>query len=205
MSEPTQKIEKNQTRKKGYFSGCWIYVVNYVVLYINYHGMTASLSIDPLGNDRSREVIDIILPIQQLEFNVPVTLEAQPDLLQLEEVYHGSGGGFWGARYHEQLVGTIGLIAFAGPAGAIRKMFVRKEFRGRQLGIAQRLLDTLVAYSRQRGLQALYLGTVPQLHAAIRFYERNGFRRIEKRDLPPAFPAMAVDTVFYYLDLAPQS
>ncbi|MBT1686308.1 GNAT family N-acetyltransferase [Dawidia soli] len=167
--------------------------------------MTASLSIDPLGNDRSREVIDIILPIQQLEFNVPVTLEAQPDLLQLEEVYHGSGGGFWGAQYNGQLVGTIGLIAFAGPAGAIRKMFVRKEFRGRELGIAQQLLDTLVTCSRQRGLQALYLGTVSQLHAAIRFYERNGFRRIEKQDLPPAFPVMAVDTVFYYLDLSPRS
>jgi GNAT superfamily N-acetyltransferase len=164
--------------------------------------MTASLSIDPIGNAWSREVIDIILPIQQREFNVPVTLEAQPDLLQLDEVYHSSGGGFWGARYDGQLVGTIGLIAFDGPAGAIRKMFVRKEFRGRELGIAQQLLDTLVAYSRQRGLRALYLGTVPKLHAALRFYERNGFRPVQKQNLPPSFPVMEVDTVFYFLDLS---
>jgi GNAT superfamily N-acetyltransferase len=164
--------------------------------------MNELLSIDLIGNAWSREVIDIILPIQQGEFNVPVTLDAQPDLLQLDEVYHGSGGGFWGARYNGQLVGTIGLIAFDGPAGAIRKMFVRKEFRGKELGIAQRLLDTLIAYSRQQGLQALYLGTVPKLEAAIRFYERNGFHRKQKQDLPPAFPVMAVDTVFYYLDLS---
>ena len=76
--------------------------------------MTTSLSIDPIGNACSREVIDIILPIQQLEFNVPVTLEAQPDLSRLDEVYHGSGGGFWGARHNGQLVGTIGLIALYG-------------------------------------------------------------------------------------------
>jgi GNAT superfamily N-acetyltransferase len=181
-----------------------IYVVNYVALYINTWKMTTSLSIDPIGNACSREVIDIILPIQQLEFNVPVTLEAQPDLLQLDEVYHGSGGGFWGARYNGQLAGTIGLIAFDGPAGAIRKMFVRKEYRGKELGIAQQLLDTLIAYSRQHGLHVLYLGTVPKLQAALRFYERNGFRLIQKQDLPPAFPVMPVDTVFYYLDLSAQ-
>jgi len=78
---------------------------------------------------------------------------------------------------------------------------VRKEFRGKELGIAQRLLDTLIAYSRQKGLQTLYLGSVPKLQAALRFYERNGFRPIQKQDLPPAFPVMPVDTVFYYLDL----
>lgn|GEM_PF-2187351 len=30
-----------------------------------------------------------------------------------------------------------------------------------------------------------------------RFYEKHGFERIEKSGLPPAFPVMAVDNVFY--------
>jgi RimJ/RimL family protein N-acetyltransferase len=47
------------------------------------------------------------------------------------------------------------------------------------------------------------LGTTERFHAAHRFYERNGFKRIAVIDLPATFPRMAVDTRFYrrYLQL----
>ena len=47
----------------------------------------------------------------------------------------------------------------------------------------------------------ILLGTVDVLVAAHRFYEKNGFVRIDKRDLPAAFPLVAVDTRFYALTL----
>ncbi|XHR93373.1 GNAT family N-acetyltransferase [Mucilaginibacter sp. UC70_90] len=87
--------------------------------------------ISSLNNTYCQQIIDIILPIQQIEFNVPITLEAQPDLLDIETNYHQTGGDFWGAIYNEQLVGTIALIAFDNNAAAIRKMFVLKEYRGK--------------------------------------------------------------------------
>jgi GNAT superfamily N-acetyltransferase len=164
--------------------------------------MQTRLTIEPLGNAFSSQAIDLILPIQQVEFNVPVTLADQPDLLDIEHYYTGSGGGFWGALYDGQLVGTIGLIAIAGQGGVIRKMFVKREFRGKEWGIAQQLLDILITYSRQQGIQTLYLGTVTKLEAAIRFYTRNGFQVIPKADLPAAFPIMQADNVFYYLELS---
>ena len=49
--------------------------------------MTRIISIEPVYNDRCREIIDLILPIQQIEFNVPVTIEGQPDLLDIETNY----------------------------------------------------------------------------------------------------------------------
>jgi GNAT superfamily N-acetyltransferase len=58
-------------------------------------------------------------------------------------------------------------------------MFVRKDYRGKELGIAQLLLDNLVAYCRENDINAIYLGTV-DLKAAHRFYEKNGFTRIAK-------------------------
>lgn len=157
--------------------------------------------IQTIHNECCEQIVGLILPIQQIEFNVPVTAEDQPDLLDIETNYHQTGGGFWGAKCNGELVGTIALIAFGHHGGAIRKMFVRKEFRGKELSIAQKLLDTLIDYCRAHGITDLYLGTVEKLQAAIRFYERNGFVRIAKADLPESFPLMAVDTTFYHLQL----
>jgi GNAT superfamily N-acetyltransferase len=163
--------------------------------------MNTTPVISSLNNTYCQQIIDIILPIQQIEFNVPITLEAQPDLLDIETNYHQTGGNFWGAIHNEQLVGTIALIAFNNNAAAIRKMFVLKEHRGKELGIAQLLLDNLIAYCRQKNITDIYLGTVEMLKAAHRFYEKNGFTRLAKHDLPKSFPLMAADTIFYELHL----
>lgn len=163
--------------------------------------METAPHIELLHNEYCEQIIDLILPIQQIEFNVPVTAEDQPDLRDIETNYHQTGGGFWGARYNGELVGTIGLIAIENHGGTIRKMFVRKEFRGKELRIAQRLLDVMIDHCRVHGITGLYLGTVEKLQAAIRFYERNGFVRIAKSDLPKSFPLMPVDNTFYHLDL----
>jgi GNAT superfamily N-acetyltransferase len=163
--------------------------------------MNTAATIKMINNQFCKEVIDIILPIQQLEFNVPITLEDQPDLWDIEANYLQTGGGFWGASVDGKLVGTIALIATGHQAGAIRKMFVKKEFRGKESGIAQKLLETLIAYCKTAQITDLYLGTVNKLQAAIRFYERNNFKEIKKTDLPSYFPVMNADNVFYHLHL----
>jgi N-acetylglutamate synthase-like GNAT family acetyltransferase len=157
--------------------------------------------IEPIANEYQNEIIDIILPIQQKEFNVPVTLEDQPDLLNIKDFYYKSGGMFLGAKVNGILVGTIALIKFDNNAGAIRKMFVKKEFRGKELKIAQQLLDTLISYCKKNEIDHLYLGTVNLLKAAIRFYEKNNFIQIDKNELPVKFPLMSADNVFCYLSL----
>ncbi|WP_206598641.1 hypothetical protein [Rufibacter ruber] len=53
------------------------------------------ISIKILDNSHSKEIIDIILPIQQLEFGVPITLADQPHLLDIEGFYIQKGGDFW--------------------------------------------------------------------------------------------------------------
>lgn len=163
--------------------------------------MTDKISIKPLDNTYCDQIIDLILPIQQLELNVPITLEGQPDLLDIEANYHTSGGGFWGAEIKGELIGTIALIATGHNAGAIRKMFVQRQYRGKEAGVAQGLLKTLIDYSQQKGITDLYLSTVDTLKAAHRFYEKNGFIRLQKEDLPAYFPTMIPDNVYYHLSL----
>ncbi|MBM7420031.1 MULTISPECIES: GNAT family N-acetyltransferase [Chryseobacterium] len=159
------------------------------------------LEIKLVNDTYSKEVIDLVLNIQQKEFNVPITIEDQPDLMQIEDFYFANGGSFWGAFINGELVGTIALVKFDEKAAAIRKMFVKKEFRGKEYSIAQKLLETLIAYCQKNGIEEVYLGTVLILKAALRFYERNHFEIIEKELLPSKFPLMNADNVFCFLNL----
>ncbi|MBX9886199.1 MAG: GNAT family N-acetyltransferase [Novosphingobium sp.] len=146
-------------------------------------------------------VIAHIFGIQQGEFAVPVTAEEQPDLRAVGQVYQSGTGGFWVAERAGRIVGTIGLIGFGTGEGALRKMFVAADVRGREHGVAARLLDILLAHCRASGITGITLGTVAKLHAAIRFYEKNGFALVAPEDLPDGFPRMPVDTHFYRLEL----
>lgn len=154
--------------------------------------------IEPFRPEREDQILALILPIQQREFGVPITAEDQPDLRRIPEVYQSHRGQFWVGLEGEEVVGTIALIDF-GSGGAIRKMFLRADQRGS--GLAQALLDRLIRHAREQGMRHLHLGTLAQMHAAHRFYERNGFRAVAPEALPVDFPRMAVDNRFYALDL----
>ncbi|WP_131538423.1 GNAT family N-acetyltransferase [Pedobacter nototheniae] len=164
--------------------------------------MQKEFKIERLDNQFCEEIIGLILPIQQIEFKVDIDLSAQPDLLDIESNYDGTGGAFWGAKIDGELVGTIALIAIPEyKTGVIRKMFVKKDFRGKELGIAQKLFTTLIDYCHRNDFNEIYLGTKDVLQAACRFYERNGFVKIPMESLPVYFPRMEVDNVFYKLSL----
>jgi len=162
--------------------------------------MTKTYTIRPVYNNHTQDIINLITHIQQQEFNIPITVYDQPDLLDIETNYHAGGGNFWGAFDGEELVGTIALIDIGHNAGTIRKMFIKDGHRG--TGLAQQLLDTLLNYSRSKHISNLYLGTSAVLKAAHRFYERNGFILTDIEKFPSYFPRMAVDTMFYKLRLS---
>lgn len=149
---------------------------------------------------RDREgVIALVLDIQQREFGVPITLADQPDLADIPAHYGRGRGGFWAARDGDRVVGTIGLLD--GGEVALRKMFVHRDLRGGERGVAARLLEALLAHARDRALRRVWLGTRPEMRAAHRFYEKHGFVRIAADELPPSFPRVVFDSVFYRLDL----
>ncbi|CAM4092031.1 Acetyltransferase (GNAT) family protein [Pedobacter westerhofensis] len=161
--------------------------------------MKNTLNIKPIFNDHCDQIIDLILSIQQKEFNLTITINQQLDLLDIETNYHQGGGNFWGAFLGDELVGTIALINSGHQSGCIRKMFVKKEYRGKELGTAQLLLNTLLQFCHEKEIMHIYLGTVHQLKAAHRFYERNGFTPITVSELPPYFPLMLTDNMFYQI------
>ncbi|GGJ30068.1 GNAT family N-acetyltransferase [Deinococcus roseus] len=147
----------------------------------------------------TQQVVQLILPIQTEEFGIPITLEDQPDLLDIPHFYQQQKGNFWVATAEGQVVGTLALLDIGNQQGALRKMFVHPDFRGKPHGSAQKLLDGLLDWARTQGLTEIFLGTTAKYLAAHRFYEKNGFVQIEPDALPAAFPRMQVDTRFYQI------
>jgi N-acetylglutamate synthase-like GNAT family acetyltransferase len=151
----------------------------------------------PFSQQYTNSVIEVILSIQRAEFEIPITLEAQPDLQDVSGFYQSGKGNFWVALDDQEVIGTIGLLDIGHYQAALRKMFVKISHRGRDIGVAKQLLDTLLAWCQTQGVREIYLGTTTQFLAAHRFYEKHGFYPIPVEKLPANFPVMAVDTRFY--------
>jgi len=171
----------------------------------DYHGPATSILAMPVIRrfepTDAAGVVDTILPIQQAEFGIPVTLADQPDLQDIQAHYRRGAGDFWVATAEGAVVGSIGLLDIGNGQGALRKMFVAQPWRGRAHGVAAALLQALLDHCRARGLHTVLLGTTDSFAAAHRFYEKHGFEAIDRGALPAAFPVMAVDTRFYRLTL----
>ena len=144
------------------------------------------------------DVISLILGIQRGEFAVAITAEDQPDLNHIADFYQSANGNFWLAVSDEQVIGTIALLDIGHQQVALRKMFVAEAFRGSDKGVAKALLARCHEWAIEQGVTDIYLGTIDVYQAAMRFYEKNGYQRLDKAYLPPAFPLIAVDNVFYH-------
>ncbi|MGG2087478.1 GNAT family N-acetyltransferase [Priestia aryabhattai] len=159
--------------------------------------MSESISIEPYTSKYQQQVVDLILHIQQQEYQIPITEKDQPDLFEIESFYQQGNGNFWVAVCNEKVVGSVALIDIGSRQVALRKMFVTKPYRGATFKTAHRLLHTAIAWAKEQEVERIYLGTTLQYRAAHRFYEKNGFQAIEKEKLPANFPVMNVDKKFY--------
>ncbi|HET9434215.1 MAG TPA: GNAT family N-acetyltransferase, partial [Chitinophagaceae bacterium] len=161
----------------------------------------SGVSIEVYTGIDKNDVADLILSIQTAEFSIPITLALQPDLNAIPEFYQTNNGNFWIAKIDDEIIGTISLLDIGNRQGALRKMFVRKNYRGKEFGVGQKLLTTLLEWSRHKGITEIFLGTTEKFTAAQRFYEKNGFKEIQKKELPETFPVMEVDIKFYRLSV----
>ena len=101
----------------------------------------------------------------------------------------------------KKLIGSIALIDIGNRQAALRKMFVHTDYRGKEKRAGQQLLDHVIDWCKDKGIDEIYLGTFDKLLAARRFYVKNGFVEIEKQLLPADFPIMQVDNMFFKLCL----
>ena len=86
-------------------------------------------------------------------------------------------GRLYLAIYDGQIAGCIALRKLDEERGELKRLYVRPEFRGK--GIAKMLTDKIILDARRIGYKWLYLDTLPELEAAVKLYEKLGFKETE--------------------------
>ncbi len=132
---------------------------------------------------RDADVAELILSIQNGEAGLDLTVDDQPDLIDIPLSYEK--GGFWIAVDEDRVVGTIGLLEIDG-RGVLKKFFVALPYRGRE-GPAKALFEALLRRAEDLGLSDVVLDTPSVATRSHAFYERAGFRPITHADLPEGY------------------
>lgn len=97
----------------------------------------------------------------------------------LFELFQTPGSVYFVAEEDGQLLGGGGVYPTAGhEAGTCElvKMYLSAAGRGR--GIGRQLLEHSIEFARSAGYKHMYLESMPELHHAIRLYDKMGFTRL---------------------------
>jgi len=108
---------------------------------------------------------------------------------------------YWVAIDNEKIVGTVGVLVVKNDFGVLKKMMLKREFRGKEFGISKKLLETVIKWCKKNSISKLYLGTMNQFKAAQSFYKKNGFKQISENELPHNFLSNPLDKVFFVQNL----
>lgn len=147
------------------------------------------------------EIIDLVLHCQNDGTRPFVSVEDQPELLCIGEKYLENGGNFWVAKENGKVVGSIGLMVYAGGLAILKKFFVYEAFRGAPHHLGRKLYETLLNYAMNHGIREIILDTPRNTERAHKFYEKAGFRKITVEELPVLYDYPYEDSDFFLLDI----
>jgi len=147
------------------------------------------IKIIPYQRDFQNEINTMLLEISN-EFKINIFNKGTPIQSNIFDKY-------WVAQREQKLIGTIAILAPENGYAILKNMFVKKEFRGKEFGVSSALLSKALAWCKSKNYNIIYLGTMEQFIAAQKFYENNGFQRIDRNELPKSFINNPIDSVFY--------
>ena len=108
--------------------------------------------------------------------NVPGTVYFDPTTDALFELFQTPKSAYFVAEAKGKIVGGGGIYPTEGlPEGTCElvKMYLLPEARG--IGLGRTLIERCLETGRANGFQQMYLETLPELHLAVKVYEKFGF------------------------------
>lgn len=108
--------------------------------------------------------------------NVPGTVYFDPTTDALSDLFQTPRSAYFVAEAGGKIVGGGGIYPTEGlPAGICElvKMYLLPEARG--MGLGRTLIERCLEAGRANGFQQMYLETLPELHLAVKVYEKFGF------------------------------
>ena len=157
------------------------------------------IEIKTYSGTHDKEIISFILGIQNREAKINLSLEEQPDLKDISASYQKTGGEFWLAYDNNHVIGTIGLLYKDNNCGILKKFFVFSLYRSQKIGL--KLYQKLLMFAQEKGVKHIILDTPSVAVVSHRFYERAGFKKISKDELPVDYTYPDRNSFLYMLDL----
>lgn len=104
---------------------------------------------------------------------------ADPELSYLSEAYKDEISEYWIAENDGEIIGGCGIAPMKGLNGIceLQKMYLLKKGRG--TGIAEKLIKVALDFATQN-YDKCYLETLSNMKAANKFYQKNGFKKLDK-------------------------
>lgn len=116
----------------------------------------ASLQADILPFQAHHQAdIDLLMTMISKEFSEIIF---SPQSKTMTEVSLLPTDKYWVALTDGKVIGTIGFTNLKNNSIALKRMFLNQEFRGQ--GIAKMLLDTVIKWAADNGVENIYLGTM---------------------------------------------
>lgn len=153
--------------------------------------MGSNIQILPFQVEHQND-INVMMGSIALEFKESIFTENSKKIIDIFSIPNNQ---FWVAIDNNKVVGTIGMVILSNQNIVLKSMFVDKMYRGQ--GVSNLLLKTLVNWAVQNKYKKIFLGTMTQFLAGQRFYEKTGFVRCTKKDLPLDFPINKLDANYY--------
>ncbi len=79
----------------------------------------------------------------------------------------------------KKIIATMAVKKINKNSVRLKRMYVRGEYQGR--GIAQKMLNQIIKFSKQQGYKKIILSTYSVMKNAKRFYKRNNFKEFDAK------------------------
>ena len=135
-----------------------------------------------LPEDDARLAEIIRQNLEKKHLNIPGTAYFDPELAHLSRFYAAlpEKRAYFVAECGGEVLGGAGYAECSAfeDCAELQKLYLSDSAKGKGLG--RRLMETVEDRARQAGYRRLYLETHSILDAAIRLYERRGYRSIDR-------------------------
>ena len=110
--------------------------------------------------------------------NIDLTFQnVDNEFSEFSSMYGPPDGVYLLSFLNDELAGGVGLRKLQNDICEMKRLYVYDRFKGK--GIGRSLCEELMIEARKMGYERMRLDTTGRLSAAIRLYERIGFKDIE--------------------------
>lgn len=130
-----------------------------------------------VDGNKNLEIVAELFREYKTELNVDISFQVEDITLEeISKIYGEPEGKILLAKVEEKFAGCIAFHKLKDESCELKRLFVRKNFRG--LSIGKILMKKAIEEAKNSGYKEIYLDTLSTLKSACKLYEKLGFEKI---------------------------